>query len=712
MSVKIALAGNPNSGKTTLFNDLTGSAQYVGNWPGVTVEKKEGKLKGRFKDVVVDLPGIYSLSPYTPEERVTRDFLIYEKPDVIIDIVDATNLERNLYLTTQLVEVGIPVVVALNMMDIVEKNGDIIDVAVLSKELGCEVVEISALKGTGTKKAADKAIAVAANPKIPEVKHTFSPDVEAAITAIEELLREQGLTESVHWQAVKLFERDEIIRKQLALPEAVQMQIEQRIAACEKTEDDEAESLIANQRYLHLGKVIQKALKKKSTGMTLSDKIDRIVTNRWLALPIFALVMWAVYFIAVTSLGSLVTGWTSDVLFGQIIAGNLSAFLNEVGAAAWLQSLLIDGVIGGVGSVLGFLPQIMLLFFLISLLEDCGYMARVAFIMDRLFRRFGLSGKSFIPMLIGTGCSVPAIMAGRTIENDKDRKMTIILTPFIPCSAKLPIFALMAGVFFPTQAWVAPSMYFLGIAMVVFSGLILKRTPLFAGEPSPFVMEMPQYHLPSLKNLLIHLWDKVKGFVVKAGTIIFAGATLIWFLQSFNGRFQMVDAGESILAAIGSFIAPVFAPLGFGNWQSTVATMTGVMAKETVVATFGVLFGVAEVGEKNPELMLHLSSIFTAVSAYSFMTFNLLASPCIAAISAMRRELGSWKWTFIAIGYQMTLAYVVSLLIFQIGSAVFLGTSPLTGILVSAALIGALTFIFINDSVKKRRKINKSRISE
>lgn len=674
MGIKIALAGNPNCGKTTIFNELTGSSQYVGNWPGVTVEKKEGKLRGHKDVTIVDLPGIYSLSPYTLEEVVTRNFLIDEKPDVIINIVDASNIERNLYLTTQLVELGIPVVIALNMMDVVQKNGDIINTSKLSKLLGCEVLETSAVKGIGLKELSDKAVDIGKkNPKV-ALLNTFSKDTENVFNNIGNLLKDNSLIKNPRWFYIKIFERDEKVLDYLKLDADTQTKVDNIIKAYEDSSDDDAESIITTERYDYIGKITTSCIEKKNKStLTTSDKIDKIVTNRWLALPIFALVMLGVYYIAVTSIGSIATDWVNDTLFAEIIQGNVSNWLMNMQVADWLHGLIVDGIIGGVGAVLGFVPQIMVLFFLISILEDCGYMARVAFIMDRIFRRFGLSGKSFIPMLIGSGCSVPAVMASRTIENDKDRKMTIMLTPFIPCSAKLPVFALLAGAFFPTQPWAAPSMYFLGIAMVILSGIILKKTKLFKGDPAPFVMELPQYRVPSLKGLLIHMWDRGKAFILKAGTIIFVASGLIWFLQSFSWSLQMVEAQDSILASIGNVIAPIFAPLGFGNWQAAVATITGFLAKENVVATFGVLFGLgAELAETDPGLVSTMGQLFNSVSAYAFMAFTLLAAPCFAAIGAIKREMGSWKWTFIAIGYQTGLAYVVALIIYQVGRLIFL----------------------------------------
>lgn len=673
MPIKIALTGNPNCGKTTMFNDLTGSSQYVGNWPGVTVEKKEGKLRNHKDVIIVDLPGIYSLSPYTLEEVVTRDFLIHEKPDVIINIVDATNIERNLYLTTQLVEIGIPLVIALNMMDVIKRNGDKIDVAKLSKALGCEIVETSALKGEGIREAAERAVEIARKKKAVSVQHEFNSKIEKAIGDIQNAVSAVVPGENAHWFAIKLFERDEKVLEQLKLSEELHSKVENIIAALEEAEDDDSESIIANARYDYIGRIIGETVRKKVSGSSsVSDKIDRIVTNRWLALPIFFLIMWGIYFVSIQTLGDITIGWM-DVVFGDWIGGGVSAFLTSVGAADWLHGLIVDGIIGGVGAVFSFVPQLMILFFFLSMMEDIGYMARVAFIMDRIFRKFGLSGKSFIPMLIGTGCSVPGIMASRTIENDRDRKMTIMLTPFIPCGAKLPVFALMAGALFPHDAWVGPSMYILGIGMVILSGIILKRTRMFKGKPAPFVMELPQYRIPRAKGVLIHMWERGKHFIVKAGTIILVALTVIWFLQAFNSSFQLVeDASQSLLADIGRFIAPVFAPLGFGNWQSASAALTGLIAKENIVGTFGILFGLGGgMSESDPTLITSIGQLFNPVSAYAFMVMTLLAPPCFAAIATMHREMGSLKWTLRAILYQVGTAYVVALIIYQVGRLIF-----------------------------------------
>lgn len=694
MAIKIALAGNPNCGKTTMFNDLTGSNQYVGNWPGVTVEKKEGKLKGHKDVIVTDLPGIYSLSPYTLEEVVTRNYLLQEHPDVIINLIDASNIERNLYLTTQLVEIGIPVVIALNMIDIVHKRGDKIDIAKLAKELGCEVVETAAVKGAGSQEVAEKAIALVQSRMLTTPQHSFSKTVEQALERIEHYNKAISKNNS-RWYAIKLFERDEKVLEQISLSESAKQQIEQVIAVCEAELDDDAESIITNERYEYVEKVVSKCVHKKRQGMTTSDRIDQVVTNRWAALPIFAAIMCIVYFVSVSWLGSILTDWTNDTLFGDWISGWATNVLESIHAADWLQGLIVDGIIGGVGAVLGFVPQMLILFLFLCILEDCGYMARVAFIMDRIFRKFGLSGKSFIPMLIASGCGVPGIMASRTIENEKDRKMTIMVTTFIPCGAKIPIIALIGGALFPDNWWVAPAMYFLGVLMVMVSGIILKKTKLFIGAPAPFVMELPQYHLPGIKNVLLHVWERGKAFIVKAGTVIFVACGLIWFLSNFSWNLQMVKQDQSILASIGQVLAPIFAPIGFGNWQSAVATISGLLAKENVVGTMGVLQGITDTAEESSELLASISAIFTSVSAISFIVFNLLCAPCFAAIGAIKREMGEWKWTFIAVGYQCLLAYAVSFMIYQLGSVFVLGTSFGIGtILAIFVLIGMLYLLF------------------
>ena len=713
MSIKIGLAGNPNCGKTTMFNDLTGSTQYVGNWPGVTVEKKGGKLKGH-KDVeIVDLPGVYSLSPYTLEEVVTRNFMIEDKPDAIINIVDASNIERNLYLTTQILELGIPTVIALNMMDIVEKNGDKIDLNKLSDILGCPVIETSALKGKGIKEVAEKAVELANEKKKFNFEVPYSEECKNALSEIEKFAKENLSSSNIEskYLAIKLFERDEKIVEKLQLNESSLKEIENIVKKCEDELDDDSESIITSDRYAFIGTIVSKAIKKaNNSNESTSDKIDKIITNRFLALPIFAAIMWAVYYISVSSIGTIVTDWTNDTLFGEIVAGNVGNWLQVLGVADWLYSLIIDGLIGGVGAVLGFVPKIMLLFLFLSILEDCGYMARVAFIMDRVFKKFGLSGKSFIPMLISSGCGVPGIMATRTMENDRDRKMTIMLTTFIPCGAKLPIIALFAGALFGGASWVAPSVYFLGIVMIIICGIILKQTKLFKGEPAPFVMELPQYHIPSAKNVLLHMWERGRAFIVKAGTIIFVACGAIWFLSSFNFRLEMVDAGESILAAIGNVFAPIFAPLGFGNWQSSVASISGLVAKENVVGTFGVLFGVAEAAEDDPTLLQHVSGMFTIASAYAFIAFNMLNAPCFAAIGAIRREMGSWKWMWITIGFQTGTAYLVALVINQVGSFIG-GYGSFAGAAISVVILIVVIALVVMSGRSSERVKSKGQLS-
>jgi ferrous iron transport protein B len=773
MSIKIALAGNPNSGKTTMFNDLTGSAQYVGNWPGVTVEKKEGRLKGRPDVTIQDLPGVYSLSPYTLEEVVTRDYLVNEKPDAILNIVDGTNIERNLYLTTQLTELGIPVVVALNMIDMVRKNGDKIDLKKLSQALGCEVIETSALKGIGSLDAAALAAKVASESKPTEPPHVFDGSVEHAIAHIEEAIEGKVNPLRLRWFAIKLFERDKKVVEQLKLPASVMEHIEDDIRACEEEMDDDAESIITNQRYAYIARVVQTSVQKKRVRTsTTSDKIDRVVTNRVLALPIFALVMFFVYFIAITSVGAVATDWANDGLFGdgwhflgigdaqyqeaagayeeaaegdesyqqllaQYEAGQLDeapefegaeepdpaaygiwvpgvpaiveGWLDAGGTAEWLKSLVLDGIIGGVGAVLGFVPQMLILFFMLAILEDIGYMARVAFIMDRMFRRFGLSGKSFIPMLIGSGCSVPGIMASRTIESERDRRMTIITTSFIPCGAKMPIVALIAGAMFGGAWWVAPSAYFIGVASIVLSGIILKKTRAFSGDPAPFVMELPAYHIPSPGNVLRSTWERGWSFIKRAGTVILLASIFIWFTSSFgwtDGAFGMVeDMDHSMLAAVGGAIAPLFTPLGFGTWQSTVATIMGLVAKEEVVGVFGVLYGVtgdalSMVEEGVFGGLAPIAAHFTQLSAFSFLLFNLLCAPCFAAIGAIRREMNSASWTWIAIGYLTAFAYAVAFTVYQIGLSFTSGFSFATLIAI-LLLIGAVYLVFRSNPYDK-----------
>ena len=705
MSIKIALAGNPNCGKTTLFNALTGSNQFVGNWPGVTVEKKEGKLKGHKDVIIMDLPGIYFLSPYTLEEVVARNYLINDRPDAIINIVDGTNIERNLYLSTQLMELGIPVVMAVNMMDIVEKSGDVIHIDKLSKKLGCEVVEISALKGTGIQKAAEKAVGLASRKDATPPVHTFAPEVENVLNTIEARLGSDIPEEQKRFFAIKLLEKDDKIQDQMSrVPD-----VSSEIAQIEKEMDDDTESIITNERYVYISSIIGECFKRsKNEKLTTSDKIDRIVTNRWLALPIFAVVMFIVYYISVTTVGTWATDWANDgvfgdgwSLFGLEIPGIPVLFesvLTAVGCAEWLQGLILDGIVAGVGAVLGFVPQMLVLFIFLAFLEGCGYMARVAFIMDRIFRKFGLSGKSFIPMLIGSGCGVPGIMASRTIESDRDRKMTIMTTTFIPCGAKLPIIALIAGALFGGAWWVAPSAYFVGIAAIICSGILLKKTKMFAGDPAPFVMELPAYHLPTVGNVLRSMWERGWSFIKKAGTIILLSTIVVWFTTYFgwvNGQFKMLEDMEldhSILAAVGNAVAWIFIPLGWGDWKSAVAAITGLVAKENVVGTFGILYGFAEVAEDGTEIWGSLAGSMTAVAAYSFLVFNLLCAPCFAAMGAIKREMNNAKWFWFAIGYQTGLAYVVSLCVYQLGN---LFTTGAFGIGTVVAFLLVIGFVYL-----------------
>ena len=708
MEYKIALAGNPNCGKTTMFNDLTGSSQYVGNWPGVTVEKKEGKLKANKQAIIQDLPGIYSLSPYTLEEVVTRNYLVNEHPDSMINIIDASNLERNLYLTTQLLEIGVPMVIALNMMDMVRKNGDRIDVKKLSDALGCQIIETSAVKGEGSTEVAKAALNLAQSKAAAPKPLKFNDKLENILARIARLLQGACQPQNLRWYSIKLFERDEKAIEQLKLSPAALEEIEGLRQEAEKEFDDDVESIITHERYVVIADLLKTCYRKQSKQkLTTSDKIDKIVTNRILALPIFAVVMFLIYYISITTVGTMMTDWVNDVLFGEIIPPAVEGLLVSVGAADWLQSLILDGIVAGVGAVLGFLPQMLVLFLLLALLEDCGYMSRIAFIMDRIFRRFGLSGKSFIPMLIGLGCGVPAVQASRTIENDRDRKMTIMTTTFIPCSAKLPIIGLIAGALFNESGWVATSAYFVGIAAIIISGIILKKTKLFAGEPAPFVMELPAYHIPSVKGVLIHMWDRAKAFVRKAGTIIFLSSVVIWFLSSFNFQLQMVDTGDSILAAIGRVIAPVFAPLGWGHWEAAVGTISGLVAKENLVAIMGILYGFAEVAENGDEMWSVFAHNFTAISAYSFLVFNLLCAPCFAAIGAIHREMGSAKWTWIAIGYQCIFAYIVSLIIYQLGTWFATGVFGL-GTIVAIILVAALVYLLVRPNPEDRAKKLKS----
>ena len=707
MAINIALAGNPNCGKTTMFNALTGANQYVGNWPGVTVEKKEGKLKGKRKGediTITDLPGIYSLSPYTLEEVVARNYILQEKPDAIINIVDGTNIERNLYLTTQILELGIPVIMAVNMMDIVEKNGDKIHIDKLKKKLGCEVVTISALKGTGITEAANKAVSIAQSHKKVTPVHEFCDKAEEIIGAVENKLTGVVPEEQKRFFAIKLLERDDKIIEQMNTSVNVSAEIKEM----ENEFDDDTESIITNERYVYISSIIgQCVTKARKDKLSTSDKIDRIVTNRWLALPIFAVVMFIVYYVSVTTVGAFVTDWTNDVLFGEIIPPAIESGLNAIGCAAWLQGLILDGIVAGVGAVLGFVPQMLVLFAFLAFLESCGYMARVAFIMDRIFRKFGLSGKSFIPMLIGSGCGVPGVMASRTIENDRDRKMTIMTTTFVPCGAKLPIIAMIAGAFFGNSGWVATSSYFVGIAAIICSGIILKKTKMFAGDPAPFVMELPAYHMPTVGNVLRSMWERGWSFIKKAGTIITLSTIVVWFLLNFgwtDAGFGMLNfdglegaamgaaQAQCILAKIGNLIAWIFAPLGWGNWKMTVAAITGLVAKENVVGTFGQLFGFAEVAEDGQEIWGTLANSMSQVAAYSFLVFNLLCAPCFAAMGAIKREMNNAKWFWFAIGYQCGLAYVVSLCIYQIGTLLTGGGFGI-GTVVAFVLVAAFLYL-------------------
>ena len=697
MAIKIALAGNPNCGKTTLFNALTGANQFVGNWPGVTVEKKEGKLKGHKDVVIMDLPGIYSLSPYTLEEVVARNYLIGEKPDAIINIIDGTNIERNLYLTTQIIELGIPVVMAVNMMDLVVKNGDTINIKALGEALGCEVVEISALKGTGVKKAAEKAIAVAQQKKAVDRVHAFAADVENAIATVEDKLGSSVAEEQKRFFAIKLLEKDSKISEQLTTTPDVSAEIK----TLEDKFDDDTESIITNERYTYITSIIGKCVKKAQgkEKLTISDKIDRVVTNRILALPIFAAVMFVVYYVSITTVGGFLTDWTNDTLFGEWIIPGAQSFFESIGCAEWLTGLIVDGVISGVGAVLGFVPQMLVLFIFLAFLEGCGYMARVAFIMDRIFRKFGLSGKSFIPMLIGTGCGVPGVMASRTIENERDRRMTIMTTTFIPCGAKLPIIALIAGAFFGNAGWVSWSAYFVGVAAIICSGIILKKTKMFSGDPAPFVMELPAYHLPTVGSVLRSMWERGWSFIKKAGTIILLSTIVVWFTTYFgvvDGTFRMLSDEEidySILAAIGRCISWIFIPLGWGDWKSAVAAVTGLVAKENVISTFGILFHYGEVGEAGEEIWGNLAANMSAIAAYSYLVFNLLCAPCFAAMGAIKREMNNAKWFWFAIGYQCGLAYLVGLCIFQIGG-LFTGAATF-GFWTIVAIVIIIGFIYM-----------------
>lgn len=693
MSIQVALAGNPNSGKTTLFNALTGANQFVGNWPGVTVEKKEGKYKGDKEIKITDLPGIYSLSPYTLEEVVSREYLLNEKVDVILNIVDGSNLERNLYLTTQLLELGIPVVVAINMLDVIEKRGDKVNYVQLSKELGCPVMPISALKNKGIDEVMAK-VKESAHHSF-EAKNIYDKELNSVLDQLSHLLPRSIDQHITLFYSIKLFERDDKIISSLN----TKVEDESLIQAIEKKMDDDSESIITDARYSYITKIIKDCyVKANRESLTTSDKIDRIVTNRILALLIFALVMFIVYYVSVTSVGTFVTDWTNDVLFGEMIPPAIEGFLVSINCAAWLQSLILDGIVAGVGAVLGFVPQMLVLFIFLAILEDCGYMARVAFIMDRIFRKFGLSGKSFIPMLIGSGCGVPGIMASRTIESDRDRKMTIMTTTFIPCGAKLPIIALIAGALFDGASWVSPSAYFLGVGAIIVSGIILKKTKLFVGDPAPFVMEMPAYHAPRVLNVLRSMWERGWSFIKKAGTVILLSTIVIWFLQSFgfeDSGFAMVDdINNSFLATIGQTFAWIFTPLGWGEWKAAVASITGLVAKENVVATFGQLYGFAEVAEDGVEIWGTLAVSFTALSAYSFLAFNLLCAPCFAAMGAMKREMNNAKWTAFAIIYQCVFAYAVALIVYQLGNLIINGVFGI-GTIVALIVLAGMIFLLV-----------------
>ena len=736
MAIRIALVGNPNCGKTTMFNALTGANQYVGNWPGVTVEKKEGKLKDSKGEeiIITDLPGIYSLSPYTLEEVVSRDYLLKDKPDAVINLVDATNIERNLYLTTQVLEVGIPVVIALNMSDLLKKSGDKIDAKKLGAALGCEIVETSALKRTGLKEVVEKAVKLAKANRAQVPDKIFADDVEAAVDEIEGCLPDSVPEVQKRWFAVKLLEKDEKVNVQLALPASARSTVDAVVKRVETAHDDDTESIITNERYVYISSIIKDCCTKSGKReMTTSDKIDRIVTNRWAALPIFALVMFLVYYVSVTTVGTWATDWANDgvfgdgwSLFGLEIPGIpvlVTGLLESIGCAAWLQGLIVDGIVAGVGAVLGFVPQMLVLFIFLAFLESCGYMARVAFIMDRIFRKFGLSGKSFIPMLIGTGCGVPGVMASRTIENDRDRKMTIMTTTFIPCGAKLPIIALIAGALFDDAAWVAPSAYFVGIAAIICSGIILKKTKMFAGDPAPFVMELPAYHWPTVGNVLRSMWERGWSFIKKAGTVILLSTIVIWFTTYFgfvDGQFRMLEDMEidhSILAGIGNAIAWIFTPLGWSDlapadaWKSAVAAITGLVAKENVVGTFGILYGFAEVAEDGAEIWGNLAGSMTPVAAYSFLVFNLLCAPCFAAMGAIKREMNNAKWFWFAIGYQCGLAYVVSLCIYQIGMLITTGAFGIGTAAAFLLLAGFLYLLFRPYKESKTLRVNTRKLA-
>lgn len=706
MSIRIALAGNPNCGKTTLFNELTGSNQYVGNWAGVTVEKKDGILKGH-KDVIIqDLPGIYSLSPYTLEEKVARNYLVNEQPDVILNIIDGTNLERNLYLSTQLIEIGLPVVMAVNMMDLVKKSGDKIDIKKMGEELGCEVVEISALQGKGCKEAAERAIEAAKSGRKHCLPSVFTGSVEHAIAYIEESIHDKVDKEFVRWYAIKVFERDHDATDALQLDPKTLAHLDTHIKDCEDEMDDDSESIIINQRYSYIGRIISSVLTKKHDGhaMTVSDKIDRVVTNRILALPIFFAIMTFVYYISVTTIGTWATDWTNDVFFGEYVNDAAAGLMEAIAAPDWLESLVIDGIIGGVGTVLGFVPQIVLIFFFLALLEDSGYMARVAFIMDRIFRKFGLSGKSFIPILVGSGCGVPAVMATRTIEDQRDRRMTIMLCTFIPCSAKAVIISMITSTFFPDSVLMAPAMYFLGIAVIVLAGIALKKTSAFAGDPAPFVMELPAYHIPAMKGVIRHMWDRAKGFIIKAGTIIFAACVIIWFFSAFNASMEMVDIEDSMLAAFGGAISWIFAPVGLGDWKGAVAVISAEMAKENAIGTLAVLNGVAADAE-DMELMAGIAGMFTPIAAFSFMILNLFDPPCVVAMATIAREMGDRKWAALAIGFQIMLGYGMALVAYNIGSWLFYGAAFGIGQVLAIVVSLAALWMIVRPAPKKKEEI-------
>ena len=706
MSIRIALAGNPNCGKTTLFNELTGSNQYVGNWAGVTVEKKDGILKGH-KDVIIqDLPGIYSLSPYTLEEKVARNYLVNEQPDVILNIIDGTNLERNLYLSTQLIEIGLPVVMAVNMMDLVKKSGDKIDIKKMGEELGCEVVEISALQGKGCKEAAERAIEAAKSGRKHCLPSVFTGSVEHAIAHIEESIHDKVDKEFVRWYAIKVFERDHDATDALQLDPKTLAHLDTHIKDCEDEMDDDSESIIINQRYSYIGRIISSVLTKKHDchAMTVSDKIDRVVTNRILALPIFFAIMTFVYYISVTTIGTWATNWTNDVFFGEYVNDAAAGLMEAIAAPDWLESLVVDGIIGGVGTVLGFVPQIVLIFFFLALLEDSGYMARVAFIMDRIFRKFGLSGKSFIPILVGSGCGVPAVMATRTIEDQRDRRMTIMLCTFIPCSAKAVIISMITSTFFPDSVLMAPAMYFLGIAVIVLAGIALKKTSAFAGDPAPFVMELPAYHIPAMKGVIRHMWDRAKGFIIKAGTIIFAACVIIWFFSAFNASMEMVDIEDSMLAAFGEAISWIFAPVGLGDWKGAVAVISAEMAKENAIGTLAVLNGVAADAE-DMELMAGIAGMFTPIAAFSFMILNLFDPPCVVAMATIAREMGDRKWAALAIGFQIMLGYGMAFVAYNIGSWLFYGAAFGIGQVLAIVVSLAALWMIVRPAPKKKEEI-------